>query len=110
MPAALPDHAAPSVDEIAVVWASTYPNASLADAFRAGYELAMRQTMHTPPVTADTLAFAPEGKVNRTIRAALELFRDQVLREADEEIASGEWCSIEEVGALIEDLKEKETP
>jgi len=97
-------------EDVAALWATEHPDASLAEAFRAGYELAMRQTMHAPPVTADTLPFAPEGKVNRTIRAALALFRDQVLREADEEIASGEWCSIEEVGALIEELREKETP
>lgn len=93
-------------------WASANPNASLVDTFVAGYEAATRE-IHTrliasPPVTADTRALAPEGKPRRTIIAALELFKDQVLRQATDEIASGEWCSIEETEAMIEDLRRQE--
>lgn len=49
---------------------------------------------------------APEGKPTRTILAALALFRDQVLVEGPEEIATGEWCSAEEVTALIVSLQQ----
>ena len=45
----------------------------------------------------------------RTIIAALRFFSDQVLKEAQEEIASGEWLSRAEVDALIQDLKDKLT-
>ena len=59
------------------------------------------------PVTADIAPHAPEGKPRRTIIAALELFKDQVLRGAVEEISSGEWCSLEEVDLLIHQLKDE---
>jgi hypothetical protein len=84
----------------------------LREAFLVGYACAVRdlqaRTMAAPPVTADVESLAPEGKARRTIVAALELFKDQVLRGATDEIASGEWCSIEEVEQLIETLKNQE--
>ena len=45
--------------------------------------------------------FDPAGKVQRTLIAALELFRDRILAEAPEAVESGEWCSPEEVNDLI---------
>ena len=94
-------------------WLSARPEATAHEAFIAGYEFAMQQaqarTMTAPPVTADLPGFSPDGKVRRTIIAALELFKDQVLRGAKDEIASGEWCSIEEVEQVIADLQKQET-
>jgi hypothetical protein len=60
-----------------------------------------RATMAAPPVTADVDELAPEGKVRRTILAALAFFKDQVLSNAESEIASGEWLSVEECERLI---------
>jgi hypothetical protein len=98
--------------ELAIAWAATAPpDTPLHVAFMAGYlhaqKTARAQTMAAPPVTADLRALAPEGKVARTIIAALELFRDQVLRDAADEIASGEWCSLAEIDKVIADLKEQ---
>ena len=100
--------------DLAVAWAAAHEGATAIDGFLAGYDLAMRQaqahTMAAPPVTVDVAALAPEGKARRTIIAALEIFKDQVLRDATEEIASGEWCSIEEVDAIIRQFREEEGP
>lgn len=80
------------------------------DAFCAGWAAAQAQTgggagmvQQTP--TIDTRpVFSPEGAVARTLVAALEMFVDQVLRGADEEIASGEWCSVAEAQRVIAQL------
>lgn len=94
-----------NVTAIAQAWAAEHPAASLAEAFVAGYALAtqraVERTIAAPPVTADVARLAPEGKPRRTIAAALRSFRDTILPAATEEIASGEWCSIEEVDQLI---------
>jgi hypothetical protein len=87
-------------------WAAQHPGETLAQAFIAGFLLAQGVTMDAPPVTADLTQLAPDGKTARTVIAALQLFRDQVLRDAAEEIASGEWCSVSEVAALIKQLEE----
>jgi hypothetical protein len=55
---------------------------------------------HPPPDPT----LGPEGKVARTIVAALEYFADQILRAAPPEVESGEWCSIDEVRTLIQQL------
>lgn len=92
-------------------WADAHPTAGLAAAFLAGYELATQQiTAHivqATPVTADVAALAPAGKPTRTIIAALDLFKDQVLAHEPEEVQSGEWCSAAEVDALITKLHER---
>jgi hypothetical protein len=75
-------------------------------AWAAATDRARGRTMAAPPVTADLAQLAPDGKVARTVIAALTLFRDQVLRDAAEEIASGEWCAIAEVDQLINQLEE----
>jgi hypothetical protein len=92
----------------AKTWADAHPLATIAQAFLAGVQHAHEQMMTAPPVTADVVQLAPEGKPRRTIIAALELFKDQVLREAQEEIASGEWCSVEETEKLIAQFKHEE--
>lgn len=90
-------------------WAAAHPGASIAEAFVAGYYLMRQrhdaQTLHAPPVTADVESLAPAGKTRRTILAALRLFRDQVLAQSPDEIESGEWCSVEEVEAVIQQLE-----
>ena len=94
----------------ALNWTATHPDRSLTDAFVAGYQLASAQhraqTMHAAPVTADIEPLAPKGKARRTILAALQLFRDQVLTQTPDEIESGEWCSLSEVDTLIAQYKD----
>jgi hypothetical protein len=96
---------------LAEQWAATHDTASLAEAFVAGYALARQQhearTMSAPPVTADLDRLAPEGKPRRTIVAALDYFKDQILSQRPEEIETGEWCSPEEVDQLIAQLQEE---
>lgn len=98
--------------DVASLWVERHPEATPVEAFRAGYLLALQQsqarTMAAPPVSVDVRELAPEGKPRRTIIAALELFKDQVLRDATDEIASGEWLTIEETEQLIQQLREEE--
>lgn len=98
-----------AVYDAALAWASAHMDASRADAFVAGYQLATAQltahTMRAAPVTADVAQLAPEGKSRRTIVAALKLFRDQVLSQTPDEIESGEWCSLAEVDEVIQQLE-----
>jgi hypothetical protein len=90
-------------------WALAHPGATLEEAFTAGYieghrDALRRQLAVAPPVTADVPQLAPEGKPARTIVAALAYFRDHVLAEGPEEIATGEWCSQDETTQLIEQI------
>lgn len=94
----------------ALSWSAANPEASPADAFIAGYQYANAKTIGAPPVAVDVPTLAPEGKARRTIFAALGFFRDQILPRATEEVASGEWCSAEEVEVLMQQFEEKETP
>lgn len=80
----------------------------VARAFYAGWQAAQGVTLQAPPVTADVATLAPEGKPRRTIVAALTHFKEHVLQQAEEEIASGEWCSIAEVETLIAQLEAEE--
>lgn len=73
--------------------------------FLAGAQNQAARTMTAPPVTADVETLAPEGKARRTIIAALEIFKDQILSQDPEEISTGEWCSALEVDTLIIQLK-----
>ena len=110
-PAAVSDEDRPrwtAADAFAEAWEAAHPDASLAEAFVAGMQFANQRTMQAPPVTADSETLAPAGKARRTIIAALEIFRDQVLRGATDEIASGEWCSVEETEGLIQQLRDEE--
>jgi hypothetical protein len=74
--------------------------------FYAGYQAAMgKQLAEAPPVTSEVAQYAPETKAQRTIVAALRHFAEHVLHDATEEIAAGEWMSITEVHALIDQLE-----
>lgn len=67
------------------------------------------QRVPTPtPSPPEVGGLSPEGKPTRTILAALALFRDQVLVEGPEEVATGEWCGVEEVNGLITRLTEEQ--
>jgi hypothetical protein len=86
-------------------WALRHPQATLEQAFTAGYIEGQRDARRAelarrpPEPTLD-----PESKTARTIIAALHFFSEQVLVHAPEEVASGEWLSVAEVRALIQQL------
>ena len=92
-------------------WMRGHPNATLEDAFTGGYIAGaqdMRQTLWRQQQAQgegprDAQA-DPQAKIARTIIAALGYFADQILRGAPQEVQSGEWCSVEEVHALIHQL------
>lgn len=97
-----------TIYQYALNWSAANPEASLADAFIAGYQYANAKTIGAPPVAVDVPTLAPEGKPRRTIVAALGFFREQILPRALDEVASGEWCSVEEVDELIRQLQAEE--
>jgi hypothetical protein len=98
------------VDE-ATAWVKAHPRASITDAYTAGYvegfRAARRQLLDQQEQQRADSAFAPEGKVGRTMIAALELFRDQILASQPEEVQSGEWLSAHEVSQLIQQLQQQ---
>lgn len=98
------------VYQYALNWSGANPDATLADAFIAGFQYANAKTIGAPPVSVDVPALSVEGKPRRTIIAALQHFREQILPRAMEEIASGEWCSLDEVDELIQQLSDEEKP
>lgn len=70
-------------------------------------------TVGALPATSSISTGEPESALpgtpqSRTILAALEYFVDQVLPMREEEIASGEWMTVDQVQDLIAQLKEKE--
>lgn len=81
----------------------------LEEAFRMGWimsqQVQVQRTMVAAPVTVDVATLAPHTKAQRTIIAALEIFKDQILSQAPDEIASGEWMGPGEVDALIAQLR-----
>jgi hypothetical protein len=97
-----------TIYETAIAWIAENPDATLVDAFIAGAAYQQGKTMGAPPVSVDVPTRAPAGKPRRTIIAALQLFREQILPRATEEVASGEWCAIDEVDALIQQLQVEE--
>ena len=85
-------------------WALAHPQASLEEAFDAGY----REGLHAAAARASQPrpeSFAPEGAVARTIVAALAFFRDQVLAQTPYEVTTGEWLSAAQVTELIARLQ-----
>src|SRR5262245_43780222 len=105
-PPAPPRDAPPAArqGDVATYWAAEHPGATVAEAYRAGSLDGTRAARATAQQQAPAVAFSPETKIARTIVAALEYFADQVLRDAPQEVESGEWCSVEEVRALIQQL------
>lgn len=92
-------------------WALTHPQATLEQAYTAGYTKGVRDATHAlveqQRLATEQQAFDPKGKVNRTVVAALMIFRDQVLATEPEEIATGEWMSVDEVTQLIRQLSQQ---
>lgn len=90
-------------------WALRHPKATLEDAFTAGYAEGVRAARHAQlaaqPATTAAVALSPHEIVNRTLVAALELFRDQVLQGEPEEVATGEWLSAYQVNGLIREIR-----
>lgn len=103
--------AAEARGDLADAWAAEHTEVSVAEAFRAGYFAGVRATLEAQASRQQPAAerdLPPEGIMNRTIIAALELFRDQVLAGAPEEIASGEWMSVAQVNDLLRQLRAHE--
>jgi len=94
-------------------WDQQYPDATTEMAYTAGYVAGMRAALraqvaqhraHQQALPSE-MSYTGEGKMTRTIIAALSLFRDQVLVEKPEEVTSGEWLSAAEVDSLIRRLQ-----
>jgi hypothetical protein len=67
-------------------------------AFKAGWEIAMSQQQVAASVSPLT------GTIqSRTIRAALEFFREQILTAQPEEVTTGEWLSADQVTELLKE-------
>jgi hypothetical protein len=95
---------------IACAWAEQHHLTDPAGAFLAGYDFALRLSKRAADLEAEQTpapveTLAPHTKAQRTIIAALEIFKDQILSQGPEEITSGEWCSASEVDELIARLQ-----
>jgi len=101
--------AAPPRVNLAHLWIDRHPDATVEEAFTAGYIEGVREAQrqiaraNLPPPVEPT--FTPDGAVNRTVIAALELFREQVLIGDPDEVATGEWLSAHQVSGLIRQLQ-----
>lgn len=95
--------------DIAINWAERHPEATVEEAYRQGYLEGVRQAREAQQRQADTvgrpLTYAPDHIINRTIVAALSLFRDQVLAGEPEETTTGEWLTQHQVTALIAQIE-----
>jgi hypothetical protein len=92
-------------------WALAHPRATLEEAFTAGYVEGVRDSnrriaaVQASKSTETSMLKTPEARINRTMTAALLLFRNQVLVGATEEIENGEWMSIEEADEILTQLR-----
>lgn len=116
-----PDGAADFLDTPAApnnqytAWAERHPEATIEQAFIAGYIEGIRaaqrahlaQARQNPAAVpkAHTVAIE-QPKTYRTMIAALAHFRDQVLAGRPEEVENGEWLSAEDAADVIEQLQE----
>lgn len=107
-----PEPAAAGEINLAQLWIQRHPDATLEQAFTAGYIAGVKVTRqevmaHLPEQRPSPMEMSttPEDRMNRTIAAALELFRDQVLAGNPEEITTGEWMSVAEVNNLLRSLR-----
>jgi hypothetical protein len=113
-PPARPAPAAPREEfpSLGQVWARQHAQATPAEAYDAGYQAGLQAAREAVKLQvrggAPLAAFHPAGRMTRTLIAALTLFRDQVLVEAAEEIALGEWATADEVTALVAKLQQEE--
>ena len=86
-----PEHVAPPT--LQEVWMAALEYARFA---ARGAEAELREAPTPDTFTAE----------QRTLIAALELFIDQVLQHAEDEISSGEWLTVEQARQLIARIKE----
>jgi len=93
--------------DIADVWAAAHPEVSVAEAYRQGYAEGVRAARQAEPAPP-TAAIAPDAAIARTVVAALELFRDQILVGDPEEVRTGEWLSADQVTAFIQQIIQTE--
>lgn len=84
-------------------WTVEHPEASLEEAFTAGFVEGVRQARQAERPAAPP-ELDPAYVVNRTLVAALALFRDQVLLANPEEVTTGEWLSAQQVTALMRQI------
>lgn len=77
--------------------------AVLADAFEAGWRMRGAQSAVSQPTPTNPAppTFSAEGRTARTLAAALAMFIDQVLADAEAEIAAGEWLSVDAATTLV---------
>jgi len=112
--AAPPTPARSEPPNAATLWIQHHPEATLAQAFTAGYVEGYREARRQQLLEKPIVDVEPEWSLNaedkqmRTMIAALELFRDQVLIGNPEEVTTGEWLSAEDVTALVAVLKDRE--
>jgi hypothetical protein len=90
-------------------WALRNPTATLAEAWEAGYLAGAREAdekhREIERQRAAARRFDPTHAPARTILAALELFRDQVLAGNPEEVATGEWLSVSAVEQVMAQIR-----
>ena len=102
--------------DIATEWAEQHPDVTAEQAYRAGFlEGVQRARLEFQQFQAQQQAkqqaerplagFVADDMIQRTIIAALELFRDQVLTGDPEETTTGEWLTAHQVTALIAQMK-----
>ena len=98
--------------DIADVWAEEHPDVTLDQAYRQGFLEGVRQARLEAAQQAQNqtpqrpLAGAvADDMIQRTIVAALTLFRDDVLRHDPEETKTGEWLTAHQVTALIAQMR-----
>jgi hypothetical protein len=84
-------------------WMRQHPDATVEDAYTAGYIEGMRDARRQQLAAQPPAAAPPaEGDINsRTMIAALTFFRDQVLVDNPEEVTTGEWLNAAAVTNLI---------
>lgn len=102
--------------DIATEWAREHSDVTVEQAYRAGFlEGVRRARQEFDQFLAQKAAqqqperplagYVADDMIQRTIVAALELFRDQVLTGDPEETTTGEWLTAHQVTALIAQMK-----
>lgn len=93
--------------DVADVWAARNPDVSIAEAYRVGYADGVAAARQVPPAPPQS-PVGPDATIARTVVAALELFRDQILAGDPEEVRTGEWLSADQVTAFIQQIIQTE--
>jgi len=106
-PPEVPEAPEPQVvqGDVADYWASRHADVSIAEAYRAGYLDGVQAARAAARQAPSEVRYIPDQKINRTIIAALTLFKEQVLVHEPDEIDNGEWLSVAEVDLLLRRLQ-----